>query len=158
MGHLCNSIRFCSPGHAGYLILQQGGVKKVSFLHNRKTLKLYRWRKFFINASVIAWTGKSGNYDCKSMEENMKKKKWVMLILLLAGGVSFVHAGEDHSDFFDTSFETGSDVTRACLECHDSEAEEFMDTAHWLWKGKTPFLKNKKSDTDIGKINLMNDF
>ena len=28
-------------------------------------------------------------------------------------------------------FETGQDVTKACLECHENSASEMMATAHW---------------------------
>ncbi len=68
------------------------------------------------------------------------------------------HAGEDHSQFIESQCTTGEDVTKACLECHEETAEEFMHTAHWMWKGKTPFLKNHEFDTHLGKINLMNDY
>ncbi|SMC36877.1 hypothetical protein SAMN02746065_101171 [Desulfocicer vacuolatum DSM 3385] len=68
------------------------------------------------------------------------------------------YADVDHSEFIETQCLTGEDVTRTCLECHEETAMEFMDTAHWMWKGKTPYLKGHETDGRFGKINLMNDY
>ena len=68
------------------------------------------------------------------------------------------HADVDHSDFIENQCATGEDVTRSCLECHEETADEFMNTAHWMWKGETPFLIGHESDSSLGKINLMNDY
>jgi hypothetical protein len=38
------------------------------------------------------------------------------------------------------------------------QVTDFMKTAHWLWKGPTPYLIGHETDTHIGKINLMNNF
>lgn len=37
----------------------------------------------------------------------------------------------DHSDLMQGPYETGSDVTRACLECHEDAAWQIMQTVHW---------------------------
>ncbi len=84
--------------------------------------------------------------------------KTICIILAIFFFESTSYAGEDHSEFIETSLKTPGDVTRACLECHDTQGEDFIKTAHWLWKGETPFLKNHESDTSLGKINLMNNY
>ena len=86
----------------------------------------------------------------------MNKKFFIILALVFFSTAS--HAGVDHSEFIETSLVTPGDVTRACLECHDSTGEDFIKTAHWLWKGESPFLKNHESANNFGKINLMNDY
>ena len=55
-------------------------------------------------------------------------------------------------------FTTGPDVTTACLDCHQEEAEAVMATPHWNWTGPTPNLVGHQGSTDIGKKNLINNF
>ncbi len=43
-------------------------------------------------------------------------------------------AHTDHSDMFDGPFETGGEVTLACLDCHEDAAFEVMQTNHWTWQ------------------------
>ena len=40
----------------------------------------------------------------------------------------------DHSAIVQGPFETGSDVTKACLECHEDAAFEVTQTSHWTWE------------------------
>ena len=87
----------------------------------------------------------------------MNKLRYVVLVWIITFS-SFVFAGVDHSDKIEETLETPGDVTRACLECHDTTGEDFIQTAHWLWKGKTRCLKNGTPDMELGKINLMNGF
>ena len=91
------------------------------------------------------------------MEVQMKIIMLVTATFILSSCTTS-HAGVNHSEFIETQCITGEDVTRTCLECHEETALEFMDTAHWMWKGETPFLKNHESDSHLGKINLMNDY
>ncbi len=64
----------------------------------------------------------------------------------------------DHGSFFvGESFEDGPSVTRACLECHEQEAHNFMLTSHWTWKGDTLHRANGET-VEIGKANLINNF
>lgn len=41
----------------------------------------------------------------------------------------------DHSQFeaLKQDFKSGSDVTKACLSCHNEAGEQFMKTIHWTW-------------------------
>ena len=42
-------------------------------------------------------------------------------------------AATDHSNFIKGPFKTGPDVTKACLQCHQNQAQDFMKTVHWTW-------------------------
>ena len=55
-------------------------------------------------------------------------------------------------------FGVGPDVTSACIDCHQEEAEAVMATPHWNWTGPTPNLLGHQGSTDIGKKNLINNF
>lgn len=68
------------------------------------------------------------------------------------------HAMEDHSKLIKKSYANGRDLTLRCLECHKAQGKDFIKTAHWLWKGETPFLKGHEQGAGLGKINLMNDY
>lgn len=63
----------------------------------------------------------------------------------------------DHAAYFTTPFPDGPSVTRACLRCHETAADEVMRTAHWTWLGdevRRPGL----APVAIGKKNLVNNF
>ena len=87
---------------------------------------------------------------------NMKKIGFTILILLSFGSVSYAEV--DHSELIEGTYTTGSEVTEGCLECHDTIGEDFIKTAHWLWKGDTPFLKGHEKASSFGKINMMNGY
>ena len=87
----------------------------------------------------------------------MKTITYVATVIILSFYAT-CHAGVDHSEFIETQYLTGEDVTRSCLECHEETAMEFMDTAHWMWSGQTPYLKRHEADNHLGKINLINDY
>ncbi|MDX1378858.1 MAG: tetrathionate reductase family octaheme c-type cytochrome [Anaerolineales bacterium] len=70
--------------------------------------------------------------------------------------VKAVHV--DHSDIVNGEFETGQDVTRACLECHEDAAAEFMQTTHWTWESESFDVPWREDDVTIGKINQINNF
>ena len=64
-----------------------------------------------------------------------------------------------HADLAELAgpFATGPEVTAACIDCHEDEAEAFLDTAHWNWLGDTPDLEGHEGE-DVGKANLINNF
>ena len=35
-------------------------------------------------------------------------------------------------------FESGQAVTKECLSCHAKQAQDFIETVHWNWKGPSP--------------------
>lgn len=68
-------------------------------------------------------------------------------------------AGPDHAEFVKGPFKSGEEVTKACLECHDKQANDFMKTTHWKWKGTPNHVKGlEKSAKEYGKANMINAF
>jgi len=61
----------------------------------------------------------------------------------------------DHSSFeaLNQPFESGPDVTRACLSCHTEAAKQIHKTTHWTWQ-----YENPKTGQLLGKKNVVNNF
>jgi len=61
----------------------------------------------------------------------------------------------DHSQFEELKkpFETGPEVTKACLECHNEAPEQIMANIHWTWDYKDP-----ASGEVWGKKGVINSF
>ncbi len=53
----------------------------------------------------------------------------------------------------DKDFQSGPEVTKACLECHTEAAKQIHQTGHWTWE----FL-NPESKQRLGKKNVVNNF
>ncbi|MBL8130253.1 MAG: tetrathionate reductase family octaheme c-type cytochrome [Anaerolineae bacterium] len=64
----------------------------------------------------------------------------------------------DHSTLLEGPFESGSDVTRACLECHEDAAEQVSHTSHFTWLSEPVLLEGRDEPVQIGKANLINNF
>lgn len=64
----------------------------------------------------------------------------------------------DHSTIIEGPFETGSQVTERCLECHEQAAGEVMATVHWTWESKPYDLARRDGPVTIGKVNSLNNF
>lgn len=61
----------------------------------------------------------------------------------------------DHSKFkeLQQNFQSGQQVTRACLGCHTEAAKQVMKTKHWTWEALNPNTSQK-----LGKKTLVNNF
>ena len=61
----------------------------------------------------------------------------------------------DHGKFkeLQRSFDSGPEVTRACLACHTEAAKQVHRTKHWTWE----FL-NPENNQRLGKKNVLNNF
>jgi octaheme c-type cytochrome (tetrathionate reductase family) len=55
-------------------------------------------------------------------------------------------------------FESGEEVTQACLECHPESASEVMATGHWTWEHGPYDLDNRDEPVYTGKKNVLNNF
>ncbi|MFZ5809645.1 MAG: tetrathionate reductase family octaheme c-type cytochrome [Chloroflexota bacterium] len=67
------------------------------------------------------------------------------------------HTG--HADIIQGPFNSGQEVTRACMKCHPEAAKEFMQTVHWTWESKpVPIPGHDNVVQGIGKKNLLNNF
>lgn len=64
----------------------------------------------------------------------------------------------DHTDLLTGPYETGQDVTRACLECHEDAGHEMLETAHWKWESEPVLLPGRDEPVTIGKKNQINNF
>jgi hypothetical protein len=42
-------------------------------------------------------------------------------------------------------------VTDECLRCHKEAGEDMLTTAHWLWKGHSPYTMEHRKNIDHGK-------
>lgn len=42
-------------------------------------------------------------------------------------------------------------VTAECLRCHDEQGKDMLKTAHWLWKGPSPYTTGHRKDILHGK-------
>jgi len=72
--------------------------------------------------------------------------------------IEHTKAPVDHSKFevLQKEFQTGPEVTEACLSCHNGRGEEFMKTEHWNWH-KVDSIPGRGT-FDLGKKNLLNNF
>src|SRR3989304_7167917 len=77
-----------------------------------------------------------------------------MVSFLIIGGPA--PAAQDHSKVINGPFKTGPEVTKACLQCHESHARDFMKTVHWTWSAVQE--KPGKGKVNLGKKNAINNF
>jgi len=79
--------------------------------------------------------------------------------IIVAVCFSSMAAAVDHGEFIKGPFKTGEEVTKTCLQCHDKQADDFMKTPHWKWKGVPKTVKGlENSKEEYGKANLLNNF
>jgi octaheme c-type cytochrome (tetrathionate reductase family) len=80
--------------------------------------------------------------------------RMLFLIALISGSV---HAAStaDHGKFKELQgpFETGPDVTQACIKCHNKAAKQIHKTKHWTWEFLNPDNKQR-----LGKKNIVNNY
>lgn len=69
--------------------------------------------------------------------------------------VSLAKSTADHSKFkeLDRPFESGPEVTKACLSCHTEAAKQIHQTQHWKWEYINPDTKQV-----LGKNHVVNNF
>ena len=63
-----------------------------------------------------------------------------------------------HAAVLTGPYETAHDVTAACLDCHQEQADDFMKTIHWQWEGPSPMLVGHDSSEIVGKKTTINNF
>jgi octaheme c-type cytochrome (tetrathionate reductase family) len=64
----------------------------------------------------------------------------------------------DHTYLLEGPYETGQDVTNACLECHENSSQEMMETVHWSWESEPVELPGRDEPVTVGKANQINNF
>ena len=80
------------------------------------------------------------------------------LVLFASAILASTHlsAAQDHSQLIKGPFQTGPDVTKACLQCHQSQARDFMKTVHWTWSAKQEVAG--RGTVELGKANAINNY
>jgi octaheme c-type cytochrome (tetrathionate reductase family) len=63
-----------------------------------------------------------------------------------------------HTDLMRGPYETGQQVTQACLECHPEAAGQIMQTTHWTWESEPFEVAWRDEPVTIGKANQINNF
>lgn len=84
----------------------------------------------------------------------MRNAVVVFLTLLFAPVLAW--GAQDHSQLINGPFASGPDVTRACLQCHKTQAADFMKTVHWTWSAQQKGADGR--EVNLGKINALNNF
>jgi octaheme c-type cytochrome (tetrathionate reductase family) len=64
----------------------------------------------------------------------------------------------DHKDLMEGPFETGQQVTQACLSCHEEAGEQVLHTAHWRWQSDPVVMEGRDEPVSVGKKNAINNF
>jgi octaheme c-type cytochrome (tetrathionate reductase family) len=73
-------------------------------------------------------------------------------------GVPRRAAPVDHASLMEGPFETGQQVTAACLECHTDSADQVIHTAHWRWESGAVEMEGREQLVSVGKKNAINNF
>lgn len=68
------------------------------------------------------------------------------------------NASTDHSHLMTEPFETGEEVTQACLSCHEDAAHQVMATTHWTWQAPPVEVEWSDELVSTGKANTLNNF
>jgi cytochrome c2 len=55
--------------------------------------------------------------------------------ILLVAATAGMTASVDHSQFVKGPFKNGEEVTKVCIQCHDKQADDVMNSPHYKWKG-----------------------
>jgi octaheme c-type cytochrome (tetrathionate reductase family) len=64
----------------------------------------------------------------------------------------------NHAPLMPGPYETGSEVTQRCLECHEEVALDVMATVHWTWQSAPVEVEGRAEPVEIGKKNALNNF
>jgi octaheme c-type cytochrome (tetrathionate reductase family) len=84
--------------------------------------------------------------------------KRIALAIAFAGALvsGYAHAAKDHSGFIQGPLKSGPEVTKQCLQCHQAQAQDFMQTVHWTWSSRQK--ADGRGEFTLGKINAVNNF
>nr|MBN1229233.1 tetrathionate reductase family octaheme c-type cytochrome [Anaerolineae bacterium] len=76
-------------------------------------------------------------------------------LILLTQDEAVAQQGMDHSTFtlLEGPFESGPEVTAACLTCHANVASDIMSTVHWTWE-----YENEVIGETVGKRYVINNY
>lgn len=75
--------------------------------------------------------------------------------VLLQGAVAHAAPPPDHAKLTGP-YASGPEVTKACLGCHQKQADHFMKTVHWTWSSRQKSATGR--EVDLGKANAINNY
>ena len=77
------------------------------------------------------------------------------ILFIFFTGSAYAVSTADHTKFKELQirFESGPEVTRACIKCHTEAAKQIHKTKHWTWEFLNPDNKQR-----VGKRNILNNF
>lgn len=64
----------------------------------------------------------------------------------------------DHTALMPGPYETGQDVTHACLECHPDAGDEMVHSEHFTWLNDPVQVPGRDEPVALGKKNAINNF
>lgn len=107
--------------------------------HLNMMLKSTRWALFFAVSLILTHSHVSRGASAERTEA--------------APSASQPSSTADHSSFdvLQKKFESGQELTKACLSCHNLAAKQVHASTHWNWE----FLNNKTGQL-LGKRNILN--
>ena len=79
-------------------------------------------------------------------------RKYLLLMLALACASTSDAASRPTHNFIVGPYNSGPEVTRTCMECHEKLTKAFMGTVHWTW-GKKQSSNGKTAE--YGKKNAL---
>ena len=92
------------------------------------------------------------------MKKYLHKFAWIIGIVVILSIVTFSMVKgdtQDHSSFglLEGPFETGPDVTSACITCHSDVPDGIMESVHWTWEETNPVTGD-----NVGKNDVINNY
>ncbi|MCP4993757.1 MAG: tetrathionate reductase family octaheme c-type cytochrome [Gammaproteobacteria bacterium] len=81
----------------------------------------------------------------------------ILMLCIMALFTDMAQAIGGHAHRIVGPFASGPDVTRACLECHMRDAEDFIEDVHWTWS-TMQHIPGRKGEIAIGKKTGINNF
>lgn len=81
----------------------------------------------------------------------------VLILCIMASLMGMAQAKGSHENRIKGPFASGPDVTRACLVCHERDAEDFIENVHWTWSA-VQHIPSRKEEAVIGKKTGINNF
>ncbi len=83
----------------------------------------------------VAWANQPGEVELGISEYSQTDQKHALSITKKESSST-----TDHTQLEELQgpFSTGPEVTRACLECHNTAGHQFKKNKHWTWEYKHP--------------------
>jgi len=64
----------------------------------------------------------------------------------------------DHTSLIEGPFESPSEVTQRCLECHPEAGTQMLESVHWTWESQEYNIEGRPEPVTVGKKTSLNNF